>query len=172
MGYKNDDRCILKAYEDERLFVLMARDPAAPKVILHWIAKSIETQPPGKIREALECAIEMQNKGDEFRNRVAQAKKEAAAAEERYEFERWKKTRDGAVNVSSFDEVFKNSRQILTHEEAIQKVASNFEVNFARNFANWLDAQGVSDKIDEAHRMGHGFNNLLEEFIKSVPSRT
>lgn len=67
MAYKNDP-FIKKAYDDERLFVLMARDPAAPKCILHWIAKSIDSQPAEKIREALDCALEMKARGQEFRD--------------------------------------------------------------------------------------------------------
>ena len=59
MGYKKDDPCIKKAYDDERLFVLMARDWAAPFVIIDWIRNSIGSQPREKLHEALDCAIEM-----------------------------------------------------------------------------------------------------------------
>ncbi len=31
MGYKKDDPCIQKAFDDERLFVLMTRDNTAPE---------------------------------------------------------------------------------------------------------------------------------------------
>lgn len=166
MGYKNDDTCILKAYEDERLFVLMARDPQAPEVIIKWIAHSLGNQPDDKIREALECAIEMQNKGDEFRKRVAQAKKEAAEAEERYNFELWKKQREGKV-MSPLNQ----GQAVYNHDEAIQEIASTRDVTFTRNFANWLDSMGTGGKADEAVKNAHGFALLFEEFVKSVPSR-
>src|SRR5688572_17247224 len=91
MGYKKNDLCIEKAYDDERLFVLMARDPQAPEVILKWIAHSLGNQPDDKIREALECAIEMQNKGHIFRERKEYDDKRIAERKERDEFEAWKK---------------------------------------------------------------------------------
>ena len=59
MGYKNDDPCIKKAYDDERLFVLMTRDITAPKIVLEWIKENLDNQPDEKLREAFECALEM-----------------------------------------------------------------------------------------------------------------
>jgi len=59
MGYKKDDPCIKKAYDDERLFVLMARDPHAPRTVIDWIGRSLGEQPPAKLHEALDCALEM-----------------------------------------------------------------------------------------------------------------
>jgi hypothetical protein len=59
MGYKKDDKCIQKAFDDERLFVLMSRDHTAPKVVIEWIKENISRQPPEKLHEALDCAIEM-----------------------------------------------------------------------------------------------------------------
>jgi hypothetical protein len=47
---------------------------------------------------------------------------------------------------------------------------ADIEQRFARNFANWLDSQGISDKVDYAHKSAHGFGELLEQFILSVPS--
>lgn len=71
MGYKNSDPCIKKAYDDERLFVLMARDPVAPQVVIEWIKQSIGSQPPEKLHEALDAAIEMQAAGRHFRDKKA-----------------------------------------------------------------------------------------------------
>jgi hypothetical protein len=59
MGYKKDDPCIKKAYDDERLFVLMTRDAAAPATVIDWIKYSLLTQPAYKLHEALDCAIQM-----------------------------------------------------------------------------------------------------------------
>lgn len=64
MGYKNNDPCIAKALDEERLFVLMTRDNVAPEVVVEWIKLSIRTQPPEKLHEALDCAIEMIKKRD------------------------------------------------------------------------------------------------------------
>lgn len=52
--------CLNKARDDERLFVLLARDPAAPVAIQAWIAERIRlgknTPDDPQIREAAECA--------------------------------------------------------------------------------------------------------------------
>ena len=52
--------CFSKAHDSERLFVLLARDPAAPVAIRAWIAERIRlgNNAPGdeQIREAFECA--------------------------------------------------------------------------------------------------------------------
>lgn len=72
MGYKNTDPCIQKAYDDERLFVLMARDQAAPEVVIEWIKHSIGTQPAEKLHEALDAAIEMWGTQRHFRDKKAQ----------------------------------------------------------------------------------------------------
>ena len=66
MGYKKDDPCIGKAFDDERLFVLMTRDPFAPQTVVEWIKLSLTTQPPEKLHEALDCAIEMSKRQAEF----------------------------------------------------------------------------------------------------------
>lgn len=54
------ESCFNKAQEGERLFVLLARDPAAPVAIRAWIAERIRLgkNAPGdeQIREAFECA--------------------------------------------------------------------------------------------------------------------
>lgn len=56
--------CLNNARDDERLFVLLARDAAAPVAIRAWVAerlrlgKNVESDP--QIREALECASLME----------------------------------------------------------------------------------------------------------------
>lgn len=54
------ESCFNKAHDDERLFVLLARDPAAPVAIRAWIAERIRLakNAPGdaQIVEALDCA--------------------------------------------------------------------------------------------------------------------
>jgi hypothetical protein len=56
--------CLNKAHDGERLFVLLARDPAAPVAIRAWIAERIRLgkNAPGdeQIREAYECAALME----------------------------------------------------------------------------------------------------------------
>jgi len=56
--------CFNKARSDERLFVLLARDPAAPVAIRAWIAERLRLgkNVPGdeQIREAFECATLME----------------------------------------------------------------------------------------------------------------
>lgn len=59
MGYKKNDPCLDKAFGDERLFVIMTRDMTAPSVVLEWIKQNISIQPEEKLREAFECALEM-----------------------------------------------------------------------------------------------------------------
>ena len=59
MGLKNNDPCLEKALDHERLFILMARDSNAPAAIMEWIKLSLGTQPEEKLREAFECAMEM-----------------------------------------------------------------------------------------------------------------
>jgi hypothetical protein len=52
--------CLNKARDEERLFVMLARDPASPVAIRAWIAERIRIglNAPGdeQIREAFECA--------------------------------------------------------------------------------------------------------------------
>ena len=66
MGYKSTDQCIQKAFEDERLFVLMSGDVNAPIAVLEWIKASLYNQPEEKLREAFECALEMKKTRAEF----------------------------------------------------------------------------------------------------------
>lgn len=69
MGYKKNDPCLQKAFEDERLFVLMTRDSSAPLVVGEWIKQNIGIQPREKLIEALDCAIEMFNRQGEMNDR-------------------------------------------------------------------------------------------------------
>lgn len=55
--------CLSKALDDEMLFVLLARDAAAPVAIKAWVDERVRLglNQPGdsKITEALECAADM-----------------------------------------------------------------------------------------------------------------
>jgi len=61
---ESPESCFNKAQDNERLFVLLARDPAAPVAIRAWIAERIRLtkNKPGdeQIREAYECASLME----------------------------------------------------------------------------------------------------------------
>lgn len=151
MGYKNDDPCIKKAYPDERLFVLMARDPAAPKVILHWIAKSIGVQPPDKIQEALECALEMDSKGVEFRERKGIDDKKQIELRERDEFEHWKKHR----KVNAMSPCIKEHSQLSKFDRGLingrmeSNAASDKELNLIRDNPPFTP-QFIRDDVDRS----------------------
>lgn len=60
----NPNSCMSKARDDEMTFVLLGRDPAAPKAIREWAARRVflgknnYTDP--QIKEALDCANEME----------------------------------------------------------------------------------------------------------------
>jgi len=71
MGFKKDDPCIQKAFDDERLFVLMTRDETAPLVVVEWIKNNILRQPSEKLHEALDCAIEMAERQHIMRSRAS-----------------------------------------------------------------------------------------------------
>lgn len=59
----DQESCFNKARDSERLFVLIARDPAAPIAIRAWVAERIrlgKNKPDDdQIREAIECAALM-----------------------------------------------------------------------------------------------------------------
>ena len=61
---EDPESCLNKALAQEELFVLLARDPAAPVAIRAWIDERIRLgrNPPGdeQIREAYECATRME----------------------------------------------------------------------------------------------------------------
>jgi hypothetical protein len=54
------ESCFNKATDGERLFVLLARDPAAPVAIRAWVAERLRlgknAADDDQIREAVECA--------------------------------------------------------------------------------------------------------------------
>jgi len=58
------DSCLNKARDDERLFVLLARDPAAPVAIRAWVAERVrlgKNKPDdAQIVEAIDCAQRME----------------------------------------------------------------------------------------------------------------
>lgn len=78
MGLKATDKCIKKAFEDEMLFVLMARDASSPHVVIEWIKWNLSCQPAEKLHEALDCAIKMNETCNLMNIRKQQEKQEAA----------------------------------------------------------------------------------------------
>jgi hypothetical protein len=58
------DSCLSKARDDERLFVLLARDPAAPVAIRAWVNERLRlgknAPDDAQIIEALDCADRME----------------------------------------------------------------------------------------------------------------
>lgn len=70
MSYKDQDKCIAKAYPDEMLFVLMARDSTAPDVIDFWIILNRTKQPAEKLAEARACAQTMRETRGQIITRV------------------------------------------------------------------------------------------------------
>lgn len=60
----DQNSCLNKAKDDERLFVLLARDEAAPSTIRYWIARRIASgkNHPGdaQLVEAEQCAQAME----------------------------------------------------------------------------------------------------------------
>ena len=59
MATKKDSACLQKALDDEPIFVLRAKDPSAPEIIVNWCAKNLGEQPEYKIEEAMHIAQEM-----------------------------------------------------------------------------------------------------------------
>ena len=61
--------CFAKAFEDEVLFVLRAKDPLAPKVVRFWaeLAERSGKHEPEKCTEARECADRMEQWWKEYR---------------------------------------------------------------------------------------------------------
>jgi hypothetical protein len=70
--------CLNKASPSERLFVMLARDPAAPVAIRAWIAERLRlgknTVADEQIREAFECASLMELERSEIENTRRQEK--------------------------------------------------------------------------------------------------
>lgn len=64
---KFNNKQIQKALLDEPLFVVMARDAAAPRTIISWIGESILNQPADKLHAALDTAIKMAEENEAMR---------------------------------------------------------------------------------------------------------
>lgn len=52
--------CLVKAKEDEPVFVLRAKDPTAPKTIVNWCALNYGIQPEDKLEDAMSIAQDME----------------------------------------------------------------------------------------------------------------
>jgi hypothetical protein len=69
--FTNDRSCLSRAYLDEMVFVLLARDVTAPATIRFWIERRIESgknkRDDPQIQEAEACARHMEEHGHEFR---------------------------------------------------------------------------------------------------------
>lgn len=60
MATKHTDGCFQHAEDDEPLFTLLARDPAAPGLVRQWAEKAeLLGQPEEKIADALAVADQM-----------------------------------------------------------------------------------------------------------------
>ena len=61
---EHTESCLNKARDNERLFVLLARDAAAPVAIRAWVAERLRLGKnkldDAQIREALDCATRME----------------------------------------------------------------------------------------------------------------
>lgn len=60
MSTKHDSQCLLKAGDDEPIFVLRAKDPAATQTIVNWISLNIGVQPHDKLMQAAQVAHDME----------------------------------------------------------------------------------------------------------------
>ena len=73
--------CWRKAKSNERVFVLLARDAAAPATIRAWVDERIRlgknTIQDAQIREALDCADFMEEEGAKLRGTVNSGTPEA-----------------------------------------------------------------------------------------------
>lgn len=61
MGYKKDDKCLKAAFDQEPIFVLLARDITAPEVIFAWIKANLRSQNDDKLKEASATALQMRS---------------------------------------------------------------------------------------------------------------
>lgn len=59
MALKETCSTLKKVSPDEPIFVIRARDAVSAETVCEWITKNINTAPPEKLREALDCAIAM-----------------------------------------------------------------------------------------------------------------
>ena len=68
-----ESSCFNKARDDERVFVLLARDPAAPVAIRAWVAERLRigknSITDAQVIEALDCASRMEREREEVRAR-------------------------------------------------------------------------------------------------------
>jgi len=75
---EHTESCFNKAHDGERLFVLLARDPAAPVAIRAWVAERIRLGKNGpddaQILEAIECANLMEMERAEIESARRQQK--------------------------------------------------------------------------------------------------
>lgn len=60
MSTKHNSQCLAKAGDDEPIFVLRAKDPTSPQVIVKWAADNIGKQPHEKLMAAIKVADDMQ----------------------------------------------------------------------------------------------------------------
>lgn len=56
---KHTSLCILKAKDDEPIFVLRANDPTSPQIVGEWISLNLDKQPMDKLKGALLVAEQM-----------------------------------------------------------------------------------------------------------------
>lgn len=65
------DSCLNKAFDEEMVFVLLARDPCAPQAIREWcemrLRRGLNVKSDIQIIEAIECAKQMEINHKEFR---------------------------------------------------------------------------------------------------------
>lgn len=73
---KVSSKALSKAFDDEKIFPLLARDKSAPKVICAWIKANINKQPAHKLHEALDLAIAMSDQYGAVNNRKAREAEE------------------------------------------------------------------------------------------------
>jgi hypothetical protein len=76
METKQKSKHLQKALSEEPIFVLMARDPQAPRTIVEWIKNSLLSQPPEKLQDALNIAINMAKENEKIRIEVEKKNKE------------------------------------------------------------------------------------------------
>lgn len=70
LKYRNP--CLLKAGDDEPIFVLRAKDSLAPEIVREWVklAKLCGKTPPEKLAEAEELAVKMEKWGEQNESRL------------------------------------------------------------------------------------------------------
>ncbi len=70
---EDSESCLNKAHDSERIFVLLARDPAAPVAIRAWVAERVRIGKnhltDAQMLEALDCAAHMEHEREEVRAR-------------------------------------------------------------------------------------------------------